>query len=386
MIPGIGRFDPGSVNGGGFEVVVGVGSYDQVRDQMLSMYREHNIAPRGMHVINKAQDAGIAELPEGGEMTLEMRQAIASARNNAGYDPLKPFDGTNDGPDLRENEAYLDGIVEKPDFDAITTDLVERMTPMTVVMARELSCPNKEVADRVNREFWNKFAEEPTECVDLVRGFAAAYVPASSKLLSLWTPAVEDSFTTAIEYTGALGLPRKASLAHHVITRSITRKELAEQGMTLRNWFAKTLCAELIERLDTHLADLLPTIPSLSLKLSPATWGDLPKHVNPSLRGKPEMWLRDTAAQERMGLAPGEVLQNIDGAQAICEDASPIEPGFIIVRAGNPGLHQELPDPFEVEIHVDDEDRDRLNFELSYWHALDIDPDARGMVLVYIGE
>ena len=385
MIPGIGRFDAGNMSGGGFEVVIGIGSYQETRDQMLLMYRQHNIAPRGMHVTNKSIDAGPAELAGGGEMTMEMRQAVAKAREEAGYSLLPVGAEVKEvDHDLSKNEAYLDGIVEAPNWGEIGRDIDDRLTPMTVVMTRELACPSAEVADRVNREFWERFGREPSDCIDLVRGFASAYIPTSSRLLSVWPPEVIDSFTTDITYSAVNG-ERHAQLEKYTVSRAVTRQELKEQGLTLRNWFAKTLAAEIIEMLDNTFSDALATQSVMHI-VGCEAGEHLIELVRGELGGDPEAWIRDTVAHDRMGLVPGQVLENIPGVQCICEEVGPFEPGTVIARGGKPGHHRELPDAFEVEIEQDNENADRLTFTLNYWHALDIDPDAHGFAVVHIGE
>lgn len=385
MIPGIGRFDPGSFGNGGFEIVIGVGTYAERRDQMLAMYRNHHIAPRGMHVINKSQDPGLPELPEGGEMTMEMRQAIAAARTEAGYVPLPVGAKVEEvGPDLSKNEAYLDGIVDAPDWNRIGKAMDEALVPMTVVMPRELGCPSPEVASRVNRLFWEDFKSNPKGTIELCRTFAAGWIPSASKALTFWPPEVEDAHVATITYE-ASHTTRTADLEHYVVEATITPKELKERELTFRNWFANTLCAGIVEQLDRRFSRLVSTHASVvEMYNVPGFADDLVKHVTACFGDAPVAWLMDAEAQKRLDMVPGQIVENIPGSQAICDDPHPLPQAMILARALKCGLHQELPQAFEVEIEPGD--GDELRVSLGYWNAMDVDPYAQGFAAINIGE
>jgi hypothetical protein len=386
MIPGIGRFDPGSFSNGGFEIVIGVGSFAERRDQMLAMYREHHIAPRGMHVTNRAQEVGVAELPEGVEMTMELRQQIAQARAQAGYVPVPIGAKVEEvGVDLREDEKYLDGVVKSPDWGEIGRTMDERLCPMTVVMPRELQCPSPEAASRANRLFWEDFRENPEGVIDLCRSFASSWIPASSKALTFWPPEVHDSFVTAIPYSGREG-ERVASLEHYTFSEIITPAELKDRGLTFRNWFANTLCASIVETLDRRIARCINDW-CLGVEVDPCLSAeDMLKHVRGVLGGDPVAWLMDAKAQERLDMVPGQIIENIPGSQAICDDPYPLPEATILARADKPGLHLELPDAYEVEIEPDESAPDALRVTVGYWNAMDVDPDAPSFALIHIGD
>ena len=384
MIPGLGRFDSTGFTSGGFEIVVGVGTFAERRDVMLAAYREQNIALRGVHVIDPEQIVGVAELPEGGEMTPELREAVAKARKEAGF-VLMPVGAKIEevGVDLRKNEVYLDGIVDTPKWCDIGARLDANLTPMTVVVPRDLPCPSAEVAQRVNREFWRLFDDDPQQCIDLITAFASTYITSTSKALTFWPPQQQQQvpLKPRFEYTGMSGSTRAVSLQHHVFSETITPRELAERGLTLRNWLANTLCNSVVEAIDRLFAHAIRA--EITVDFNPDVPDDLPRMAKVMLGGNaPEAWLMDHTAQTALGMVHGQVVANIPGSQAYCEISHPFPRGFILARSKTPGLHVDLPSGFEVAIIRHDDGA--LTFHLAYRHALDIDPTATGMVMFKI--
>lgn len=235
MIPGIGRLDAGFINaGGGFEAVVGVSNYAQRRDQLLAIYRQAHFAPRGLYVINPLSEVGAPTLPEGVEMTMELRQRIAAARVEAGK-PVPRIGETNDSDFIDDPE--LDGIVEKPDWVTIGEHIESLMSPGIVVLPRELPCPDAETAVRLNHEFWEMVKNTPEVACRIVGDAASAWVQGASKALAMFPPQVRADLPVLWE-------------PFATATATFTQSELRGLGETLRNRLMDTAGAKLVEALD----------------------------------------------------------------------------------------------------------------------------------------
>jgi hypothetical protein len=338
MIPGIGRLDSGFINtGGGFEISIGISSFAERRDQLLSVYRQAHFAQRGLHVINKAQVVGPAELPDGVPMTMELRQQIAAARAAAGKKVARIGEATDvdfiDDPELN-------GIVEVPDWQRIGEHLQAVMCPGVVVLPRELPCPSAEVATRLNREFVVMLRDDPQQAKQIASETAAAWMVSASKFLTLW-PAVVVSPKVFAQSPGQRIHTHQARVGFADLTR---------RGLTVRNWLMNTVMATTVETLDRWLAqDILPQ----SHHFVGLTAENAADAFTSWAGGEAELAVITPGASAALGVPFGQVVPISAAAYAFVPEPYPIGDDVIILRRASLGNHSEPMGAVSVELAVE---------------------------------
>ncbi len=320
----------GDMVSGGFEINLG-SSFAHKRDEILQQWRQNHIAARGLHVIDKAQIIDPASLPDGLPMTMELRQAIAAARANTGKILLTRLPNgnlvLNDSVDyIRDPE--LDGIVAKPDWKAIGAHIDSLSAPPRYVPPVELASPGPERARELNAEFYASVLENTLSGYQTCRDFAAWWMLENSCLQRLWKPEVQDTVIQELSglrhdfIDGQEGIAENGAAKIFVVKSVVDLGEIADQGVTFRQWFANHLCRGIADYLDIALD---------GNTVFAETWH--PEHdVLVKLTLDNESVLMDSEMYTEIGLAKGEILGDVKATQVAVDDPTPLPRGLAIFK------------------------------------------------------
>ena len=239
---------------GGFEIVIGASTFAERRTAILDVWKQNNLAIKGLHVTDRNQIVGPAELPDGVPLTLEMRQAIAAARAQVGKSlTTRDANGsiTFNTVDYLKDDAELDGIVAKPDWAAIGAKIDARLKEITYVPTKELECPGPELATQLNDGFIALLEEDDAQACRIIQDYVAYRVAEVSKLYTVLPPERDPAQPAVIDPLKTPGWFTRT------VTFTTNIRELSEAGITLRKWVDSHIRLDITDTLDRKFRDLV---------------------------------------------------------------------------------------------------------------------------------
>lgn len=307
-----------SFDRGGFEIIVGSLDFALRREEILAMWRDHHIAVKGLHVIDRNQIVGPPELPEGTPLTSEIREAIARARLAAGK-VLLPLGvrGRPGDPQTDYNvDPELNGVVAKPDWHAIGANIDAKLAEMTYCPPQELPCPGPEAAAATNTAFWELFQTNRDEATRIAKEFAEWHVMGTSKTMLLWPPQRSG---------GALAERFMPSEFITVTAQGICDlRGISEKSITFRNWLASKICTAIADKVDFLLKRELENAPcGLTALRDPLGYlkAQRPEHT----------YIYDYGLQDALGIKRGTSM-GLPGREIIVGSLAPLPRNTVLVR------------------------------------------------------
>ena len=320
----------GDMVSGGFEINLG-SSFAHKRDEILGQWRQNHIAVKGLHVIDKAQLVDPASLPDGLPMTMELRQAIAAARASAGKILMTRLPNGNlvFNPSVNYiKDTELDGIVAKPDWKTIGAHIDSLSAPPRYVPPVEIASPGPERARELNAEFYAAVLEDALTGFQTCREFAAWWMLENSCLQRLWKPEIQDTVLPELSglrhdfIDGHEGISENGTAKIFVVKSIVDLGDIADQGVTFRQWFANQLCRGIADYLDIALDGHTIFVDTAR-----------PEHdVLVRLTQDNDAVLLDSKMYAAIGLANGEVIGDLKAAQVAVEDPTPLPHGIAVFK------------------------------------------------------
>lgn len=320
----------GDMISGGFEINLG-SSFAHKRDEILGQWRQNHIAAKGLHVVDKAQIVDPASLPDGLPMTMELRQAIAAARANAGKILMTRLPNGNlvfnNSVDYIK-DPELDGIVAAPDWKTVGAHIDSLSAPPRYVPPVELASPGPERARELNAAFYAAVLEDALMGFQTCREFAAWWMLENSCLQRLWKPGVQEEVLSELSglrhdfIDGHEGISENGTAKIFVVKAVVDLGDIANQGVTFRQWFANHLCRGIADYLDIALDGHTIFVDTTR-----------PEHdVLVRLTLDNDAVLMDSKMYAAIGLANGEVIGDLKAAQVAVEDPTPLPHGIAVFK------------------------------------------------------
>ena len=352
---------------GGFEIVASPSVVSQRREHLLAAWRQASFAMHGLHVTDRNQVIKAPVLADGAPMTMEIREAIAAARAkaNKAYSAAAHRAGKLD----YINDAELDGVLPKQDWEKSFRYVESTLGPPRVVKARVLPTPSGETQRRVNQAFLELIKDNVSQAETMVLEHLENWARTETRRMTWWAPKEVEPLW--FETYGRFQFPRAWAPRTSTVSRVVDFAKLQESGQTFRAWFQS--------RIATALGDILDDV--LFRELSPHIRLEAISTVDALLAAPGKgyrAWALDPAALTHLGRLENEcIVPESEGWQIVWgQVAYPFRERLALARELEPfesaALHIEPPTPFRVEINPVKDRPDCYDVSASYTGTLHI--------------